>query len=180
MVCRNFVMQFLLNSKFILLTLLISSCSSSNNIDIRTKYLINVGDISKDQILDDQDFTVCDEKKIVQYFNFSLGLQFNGEMKRIQEIFKEKFRFNDLKNEDGLIRIRFVVNCKGKTGRFRIMAMDNKYHPKEFDKFITDQLLQITRDLKGWKPQYYHKIPIDYYQYLIFKIKGGRIIEILP
>ena len=80
-----------------------------------------------------------------------------------------------------MIRIRFVVNCEGKTGRFRLMASDLKYQPKKFDKKITSQLMEISKNLTGWLPKKTDKGKlIDYYQYLIFKIKDGKIKRILP
>jgi hypothetical protein len=58
--------------------------------------------------------------------------------------------------------------------------MDNQYKEKQFDPRITNQLLEITKNLSGWKIKEYHGSEIDYYQYLIFKIEKGEIIEILP
>ena len=82
--------------------------------------------------------------------------------------------------ESGLIRIRFIVNCKGETGRFRVLAMNPDYQEKAFDESITSQLLTITKGLNGWKPKEFRGTVYDYYQYLIFKIQDGKIVKILP
>ena len=63
--------------------------------------------------------------------------------------------------------------------------MDEKYQEKVFDKLITNQLLLISKSLKGWIPKNFTSktnevFNYDYYQYLIFKIKDGQITEILP
>jgi len=79
-----------------------------------------------------------------------------------------------------LIRIRFIVNCAGDTGRFRILGMDKDYKQKEFSPSITDQILSITKSLTGWKTKTSNGETYDYYQYLIFKIDKGQIKEILP
>lgn len=49
-----------------------------------------------------------------------------------------------------------------------------------YDARITDQLMTLTRNLNGWLPQYDMGDSQDYYQYLIFKIEEGRLIELLP
>ena len=63
--------------------------------------------------------------------------------------------------------------------------MDENYQEKVFDQSITNQLLEITKNLKGWIPKNFTSktnevFSYDYYQYLIFKMKDGQISEILP
>ncbi|HKK38289.1 MAG TPA: hypothetical protein VJ949_02605, partial [Cryomorphaceae bacterium] len=83
-------------------------------------------------------------------------------------------------NESGWVRIRFVVNCRGESGRFRMICSDEHYESREFDARITDQLMAITKSLDGWKPLPDSENPDEYYQYLVFKIENGDLIEILP
>lgn len=139
-----------------------------------------VGDIIFNPVTDKAGFDICNEKNIFQYFNTGGGLQYEGEKVAIEKIFKEKYRSTNVKKESGMIRIRFVVNCKGETDRFRIIASDDNYNEKIFDPSITNQLLAITKMLNGWKTKTLNGNKIDYYQYLIFKITDGRLKEILP
>jgi hypothetical protein len=139
-----------------------------------------IGNINFDEKTDRKDFILCDENQIYQYFNNSGGVEFDGEKIAIEKMFEEKYHPENTKKESGLVRIRFVVNCKGETDRFRILGMDENYQEKKFDDTILNQLLTITKNLKSWKPKTYNNTPIDYYQYLIFKIKDGKINEILP
>ncbi len=139
-----------------------------------------VGNIKFDEKTDQKDFSFCDEARIYQYFNNSGGVEYEGEKMAIEAEFKEKYNPEIAKKESGMVRIRFVVNCKGETDRFRILGVDENYQEKSFDTSITNQLLAIAKNLKGWKPKTYNNLPIDYYQYLIFKIKDGKIDEILP
>ena len=60
------------------------------------------------------------------------------------------------------------------------MSMDEDYNEKTFLMSITDQLMEITKGLRGWKKKTYKGEAIDYYQYLIFKMEDGQIKEILP
>ncbi|MTI31068.1 hypothetical protein E1171_09630 [Cytophagales bacterium RKSG123] len=146
----------------------------------KSKYLRWVGDSKFDPEVDDPDFKACNGEKVAQYFNFSMGLQYEGEKRALEKVFREKYNPLSREGESGLIRIRFVVNCKGKTGRFRLLQMDNDFQEKSFNPLITDQLLQITKGLTGWKRLPDTDNARDYYQYLIFKMEKGEIKEILP
>jgi hypothetical protein len=143
-------------------------------------YPRSIGNIEFDPNLDKKDFQLCFPNYDFQYYNDLKGLLFSGDKITIQREFKEKYKFENVKKESGLIRIRFIVNCKGETDRFRMIGMDENYQEKLFDGSITKQILQISKGLKGWKIKKSHNYDIDYYQYLIFKIKEGQITEILP
>jgi hypothetical protein len=152
----------------------------SQNSSTSASYPNTVGDIEFDSKLDNKDFVVCGEKfkNSIQYSGE--GLEYEGEKIAIEKDFKNKYISFTKSKESGLIRIRFIVNCEGKTDRFRVLGMDENYNEKTFSPKITNQLLQITKDLKGWKIKRYKANAVSYYQYLIFKIVNGRIIEILP
>ena len=74
--------------------------------------------------------------------------------------------------QSGLLRIRFVVNCKGETDRFRLMGMDENFQPMDFETEISHQILDLTKKMEGWLPiemEEMDNMTLDYYQYLIFK-----------
>lgn len=143
-------------------------------------YTTSIGDLVFNADTDRADFVCCYPDYVFQYFNDSKGLQYEGEKPALERAFLDNYRPPVGSQESGLLRIRFLVNCKGDTDRFRLMGMDFSYTPKTFDPVITNQLLAIAKGLKGWKPKQYRNVPIDYYQYLIFKIEKGHIQEILP
>lgn len=138
-----------------------------------------IGDIDHAPELDGNFETCNGDSRAIQYYALAEST-YGGEKIEIEKAFEKKYDASIATKESGLIRIRFIVNCKGKSGRFRILGMDEKYNEKTFDKSITDQLLKITKELKNWKTFERNGITPDFYQYLIFKIKEGRIIEILP
>lgn len=144
------------------------------------KYLRWIGDIPGDPTIDDAEFKLCrGDKHVMQYFNMGEGLQYEGEKIQLVRQFEENFAPIDVP-QSGWIRIRFIVNCAGKTGRFRLMESDQNYKEQTFDSRITDQLLTITKSLDGWEVLSENDQPVDYYQYLVFKIEDGQIKEILP
>ena len=139
-----------------------------------------VGEIFQDSILDNPNFKICQNQDgIVQYYAFP-EKTYRGEKSTLIQHFKNGYHPVQTINETGLIRIRFVVNCDGETGRFRLLAMDSEYQKKEFSSNIIRQLLALTKSYKGWKAMQANGNYRDYYQYLIFKIENGQLIDILP
>lgn len=147
-----------------------------------SKYPAQVGDIAFDEKLDDADFKRClpENSYAYQYYNGnSSGIQYKGEkLSIIRKLEKENIQLS--KDISGYIIIRFVVNCEGKAGIFRMKQMDENYTEKELDKNLSDQLLYFTKNLNGWIPKEIQGKKVDYYQYLTFKIEHGKVSEILP
>ena len=162
-----------------ILVFLFAACQSGRKVSKPAAYPANVGDIAPDPSLDDPGFTVCRERFIPQYYSIKSG--FEGEKPAIEAYFREKFvRNKKYKGEDGYITIRFVVNCKGKTGRFRVYEMGPDYLPKKFPAALSSHLLDLTKHLEGWQPGQGNALQWDYYQYLTFTITNGEITQIMP
>jgi hypothetical protein len=145
-----------------------------------SSYPENVGDISFNPKLDDPSFKICNEKYVFQYYNFSKGLQYKGEKVKIDQFFREHFTYKKMAGETGSLTIRFIVNCEGKTGLFRVQEMDSHYNAKKFNAELRDQLLLLTRQLDGWVAAQWQGKKVDYYQYLTFRLIDGKLIEIMP
>ena len=165
---------------FLILILVTTLCSCGQTQESTSTYPLQVGDIYFDSKLDDPNFKLCDETRVFQYYNFGKGLQYIGEKIKINEHFMAALKLNEQGNESGFLTIRFIVNCEGKTGRFRVEGMDNEYRESEFTDNVTNQLMSLTRKLDGWIIGEYDGKAYDYYQYLTFKIENGLLIEIMP
>lgn len=163
-----------------LLIIGITSCTSPQKEPTEVTYHRHVGDIPFDPKLDDPSFTPCDEERAVQYYGFGEGIRYEGEKARIIRIYQEQYDKGSLAGEDGYIIIRFMVNCEGETGRFRMDEMDQGYEPKSFSPKISTQIFEIAKSLDGWKPGIYQENKYDYYQLLTFKILDSEISEIIP
>jgi len=162
-----------------LIAIVFNSCGHAQHNS--PSYPEHVGDISFDDKLDDTNFKVCtNENNIPQYYNFGKGLQYTGEKIAIDKYFGENFKNKIQKNETGFLTIRFIVNCEGKTGRFRVEGMDSHYQVKKFDKELENQILKLTMQLDGWIAGELQGQKLDYYQYLTFKLEEGQLIEIMP
>ena len=157
------------------------SCQSEKKVSEKQDYLRWVGDIEQNDKIDQLDSKACHgDDEILQYFNLGEGPIYSGEKSTILNIFKSRYRPLADKEQNGLIRIRFFVNCKGKAGRFRVLQSDYNYQEIKFDNRIVTQLADITKSIENWKVLYRREVPVDYYMYLIFKITNGQLTEILP
>lgn len=101
----------------------------------------------------------------------------------IKRIFLNQYDAARIKKPDdqsGYITIRFIVNCKGITNRFRMYETDSLYQQFCFDPLITQQLQAITKNLHDWIPGKFDNRQYDSYYYLSFKINIGQLIDIMP
>jgi len=163
--------------KLIPVLLLWYGCSHAQ---IPTQEVRWIDDIVPDTMLDDADFKICNtDEQVIQYFNDGKSIQYKGGKPDIDSIFISAYK-PVANSESGMIRIRFIVNCNGETGRFRILSSDLNYQPFQFSYEITNQLLQITKSMNGWQPKIWRDMKVDYYQYLIFRIENGKLTHVLP
>lgn len=143
----------------------------------------NVGDIPFDKNADDPEFKICTAGPIKQYYirgSTDTPPGYKGEKRELEREILRDYDFPETASEDGYLTIRFIVNCEGKTGRFRTEEMDFSYQAKSFDKRISQQLLDIVKGLDGWIPRKSKGKNVDFYQYLTFRIENGQIEKILP
>lgn len=100
----------------------------------------NVGDIVFDSLTDKRDFYLCHPDNIFQYYNF--GTTYKGEKYKLRKTLIERFSYQkEYEKVSGYMVIRFVVNCKGETDRFRVSQVDQKYNLAEFDTGLVEQIL---------------------------------------
>ncbi|MGB0839679.1 MAG: hypothetical protein ACPGXL_06040 [Chitinophagales bacterium] len=166
---------------FCILLLVISCKNETAPSPKKASYPRWIGDIEHKPKIDDAAFKLCHgDDHVYQYFNVGDGLEYEGEKPVIIEAFEKNYQPENAKKETGSLRVRFIVNCEGETGRYRTLGMDNNYKEKVFDASIVEQIVSIIKSLKGWKQKADEGMKIDYYQYLVFKIQEGQIKEILP
>ena len=144
-------------------------------------YLVknNVGDIAFDENLDDPSFVVCNEDRIFQYY--SVGTHYIGERKAMRE-----FIFNylkdkelDLSSQSGYITFRFIVNCKGKAGRYRYKTVDKNFSATIFRENEIEKMKNAVKELNNWNVGVLKNgRKVDSYYQINIKIVDGVIIDI--
>ncbi|CAI9679606.1 hypothetical protein EAVVTKC53_01055 [Elizabethkingia anophelis] len=176
-----FLMKFLTKLILSLLQLMFINFNSVNAQNMDSIYPEQVGNIKFDPKIDDINFKICNSESIFQYYNFSKGFQYKGEKFEILKKWEEIKSLNvEKKGLTGYITIRFLVNCEGNTGLFRVQQMDENYKPISFDNGIKELLLNFVKSLNGWIIAIDNNVKVNYYQYLTFLIKDGIVKEILP
>ncbi|WP_211221686.1 hypothetical protein [Spirosoma panaciterrae] len=111
--------------------------------------------------------------KLYPYFSYRRGRLYD-----IRQVVDRNYKSIYQPGQSGLIRFRFVVNCKGEAGQFNVLEVDENYQKRSFDTRITDQLLMICQNkLTDWEPgkQNEDQMPTDTYCLLTFRIKDGII-----
>jgi hypothetical protein len=154
------------------------SCQTEKTL---SKYPLTVGDIEFDEKLDDPSFKKCTLEKLIslQYYQGSKEFNYKGEkIAIIEKLQKENISSETKMN--GYITVRFLVNCEGKTGLFRVQQMNAELKETVLDKELGDKLLRFTKSLDGFIPKEIKGFKAGYYQYLTYKIENGKVSEVLP
>ena len=134
--------------------------------------------IDPETALLNEDFIVCNENYIAQYYNTDELPYPNG---------KNGFRnyinlsyVNNNYSDSGYLNIRFIINCEGEVGRFVIHENNLDLEPSSFNEDLKQQLFKLTSEAKGWSPIYLREEYRDSYMYVSFRIEHGEITEIIP
>lgn len=141
-----------------------------------------VGNIVFNARTDKSTFSLCYLAYQNEYYVFgNRDNLYRGGKKAIRQYFSEKFvPVPEAEQESGWLTIRFMVNCKGETDRFRVSGMDTEFNPKTFAESLSQQLLTLAKAMDGWQPAFWEGQPYDYYFFLSFKIRNGKLDDILP
>ena len=171
-------------TKYLTILFFFFSCNSEKAIS-KKSYPQAIGDINYNESLDG-DFLRCGTipgdtpNSFMNSYYGTGGLRYKGEMVAIKEHILAHYQSPKIKNQTGFITVRFLVNCKGTSGMFRVMSNDFDLVEFKFSEQITKQILQAVKTLKDWQPLAYHGKTYDYYQYLTIKIIDSEIKEITP
>lgn len=167
-------------SLFALFSFALASCQTEKG---TSKYPVTVGDIAFDEKLDAPDFRKCGAAKespfSFQYYQGTKQFDYRGEKVAIEEKLRKENIYSK-KDVNGYITVRFLVNCEGKTGLFRLKHLDSDLKDVALDEELGNELMKFTKSLDGWMPKEIKGLKVDYYQYLTYKIENGKVSEVLP
>lgn len=89
------------------------------------------------------------------------------------------FTLTGLKN--GYITFRFTIDCQGNLVRFVEVLQTNQHYKKDHFEFgFVKELYQFLLTLKDWKIAKLNGDTYPYKAYLTFKIKDGKVDNIIP
>jgi hypothetical protein len=137
----------------------------------------NVGDISFDPKTDNPKFQVCNSAQVWQGYQLKSKQDETSVM--VANEFRSKFKTNPAwKNENGLIRIRFLVNCSGAADRFRLLELDFDLKEKQFNNDLKTHVLNIAKSIP-WPSRRAYNQTVDYYHHVSVRIVNGELSDIV-
>lgn len=140
-------------------------------------YAQNVGDIPFDPKTDNPRFQLCNPRWVWQ--GYQLKTKMDETPLLVAREFKAQFKSKDeWKNESGLIRVRFIVNCQGQSDRFRLLELDFDLKDKKFNESLTAHVLNIARSIQ-WPARRAQQQTVDYYHHFSIRIVDGQLIDII-
>lgn len=151
----------------ILLTILINVAASAQG----------VGDIAFDPNTDDPKFQLCNAERVAQSYQLRTPMDETSIM--VDKEIRSRFKTNDAwKNENGMIRVRFVVNCSGVADRFRLLEMSFDLKEKQFNPELRSHILAIAKSIQ-WPARRARQQTVDYYDHFSVRIVNGHLIDIV-
>lgn len=100
-------------------------------------------------------------------------------LKKVQSFLNEK---NGKYNGSGYITFRFTVDCEGKPmKKVQVLQTDNEYKKTHFEKALVNELYDFFHTLNKWKDiKTKDGKGYAYIAFITFKIKDGKVINIIP
>jgi len=137
----------------------------------------NVGDIAFDSRTDDPKFQLCNPNWVLQGYQLKTRMDETSVM--VAKEFKTRFHSKEeWKNESGLIRVRFIVNCSGVADRFRLLELGADLKEKQFNKDLAAHVLSIAKGIQ-WRVRRAHQQTVDYYHHVSVWITNGQLTDLV-
>jgi len=100
-------------------------------------------------------------------------------LKKVQTFLRQK---NETYVNSGYITFRFMIDCEGKLlPKTEVLQTDEKYAAFHFEKKLVDELYSFLKTLDKWVMyRSTEGTTYSYKAFLTFKIKNGKVINIIP
>ncbi|MCF6295796.1 MAG: hypothetical protein L3J25_08915 [Flavobacteriaceae bacterium] len=134
-----------------------------------------VGDIVFDKSIDNATFKTCYDYKTPQYYQ--VGTNYQDGSKAIKKELSDTIE-NLTFEDSGYITFRFIINCNGEVGRFRVKTINSDLQENNFNNQKIKILQKSIESLKKWNPGMWKDKAFDSYFVLNFKVEKGKITDI--
>lgn len=138
--------------------------------------------IKAEDVMDkDSDFELCGVlNHIFDYYNGGDTYGYKGGKRVVWQHIRQNLKEEKLFDESGYLTFRFIVNCRGESGRFVTEQSDLDYQRKTFSPETVAHCYELVKGLKDWDPTHRDGEIVDAIFYFTFKLKDGQLIDILP
>ena len=159
------------NLVLFLLLLFLISC---NNTEIKkTEYKDQIGDTTFNPSIDNPEFQFCDSTNVLHKRAL---IKYSGGKKALNEDLLKLYEYQPVYGDfNGYFIIRFAVNCKNETGRFRIEILDDNFNLTEYPEQLKQHVTTIFKTLDKWNHAVYRNKDYDGYTFRTLKITNGKI-----
>jgi hypothetical protein len=117
------------------------------------------------------------------FYYYSLGAKYpknSASLLNEAQLFFQKQ--NATYSGSGYVTLRFRIDCQGKMmQKVQVLQTDEQYKNYHFDKAFVNELYTFVKTLDKWKLA--EPIPgkhFSYITFITFKIRNGKIINIIP
>lgn len=123
-------------------------------------------------------FKRCSNNVPIGHYSSTAPYIFRENKGKFRQFIFESFNNNTF-NDDGLLVLRFIINCEGAIGDVEENELNFDFEKKNLNDSLVEQLKELSFKPENWNFNLTGK-PLDYYMYLIFRIENGKVVEILP
>jgi len=116
-----------------------------------------------------------------EYYYEKDGIFKKGNQYLLNVVKSDEPILNELNS--GYIIVHFNVNCKGTIGNYSLIQMNKRFETNTFSKELVGHIFNKINSIKDWTPtsSSIDWLPYkDVHTFLMFKIKNGKITEVLP
>lgn len=141
----------------------------------KPEYLADIGDTKFNPELDDVNFTFCDAANVLH--KRALVAYTGGTPAMEKELISNYEKQPAFESFTGYFFIRFAVNCKNESGRFRWEIVDEDFKEMKCPDALEKEIITKVKNLKNWNHPIYQGESHDGYTFLIVKIENGNIVR---
>lgn len=158
---------------FCFYSILLISCGKTT--ESTNSYLPDIGDTIFNPAIDRATFEFCDSSNVLHKRAY---VKYAGGTRAFEEDIIKMFKFKpEYEVFTGYFIVRFAVNCKNESGRYRWEIVDENFEETTCPKNLENHILSILKDLKKWQHPIYRGNSYDGYTYKVIKIESGKIIR---
>jgi hypothetical protein len=108
-------------------------------------------------------------------------LKYEGSFYAIKQHFLDDYKELIDSQFNGIVRVRFHVNCRGEAGNYQIETYNLNYKDISSKNKTSQYFLTKTKELQSWIPgKDEDGDSVNSHKFLSFRIVKGELTEILP
>ncbi len=133
--------------------------------------------IPYDAKFDEPDFIICDSTGLSSGRNRLQYIGGNGKLR--QDILSNFSYKHEYKSFNGFIVVRFLVNCDGRSGRYRAQSLNFDFSPTDAPSSLLKNTLDLIKRLDTWQKSSRGESDQEYSKYINLKFKDGKIQHVI-